>query len=158
MTIDEDTGAHWRPAPRGAWALFTDPTTPAGAAHRRGRHRPGVRVPACSIRPARVARPRGPVLARRLGAGRRALAAAGRPVHGHARPPAADRAGRARGLFVNTGYSGHGIMLGPAGSRLLADLLAGDLGPADNVSGPTGGRARVRRKPYRRPRVGRGAA
>ena len=28
MTIDEDTGAHWRPAFAGAWALFTDPTTP----------------------------------------------------------------------------------------------------------------------------------
>jgi len=26
---------------------------------------------------------------------------------------------------VNTGYSGHGIMLGPAGSGLLAGLLTG---------------------------------
>jgi glycine/D-amino acid oxidase-like deaminating enzyme len=29
------------------------------------------------------------------------------------------------GLWVNTGYSGHGIMLGPAGSRHLVDLIAG---------------------------------
>ncbi|HEV8621450.1 MAG TPA: FAD-dependent oxidoreductase, partial [Actinomycetota bacterium] len=28
MTIDEDTGVHWRPALAGAWLLFTDPTTP----------------------------------------------------------------------------------------------------------------------------------
>src|SRR5438128_8326670 len=27
MTIDEDTGAHWRPAFGGAWLLFTDPAT-----------------------------------------------------------------------------------------------------------------------------------
>ena len=29
MTIDEDTGAHWRPAFGGAWVLFADPSTPA---------------------------------------------------------------------------------------------------------------------------------
>src|SRR5437899_5687714 len=29
MTIDEETGAHWRPALRGAYVLLTDPTTPA---------------------------------------------------------------------------------------------------------------------------------
>ena len=28
-----------------------------------------------------------------------------------------------QGLFVNTGYSGHGIMLSPAGGRILADEL-----------------------------------
>ena len=32
-----------------------------------------------------------------------------------------------RGLFVNTGYSGHGIMLGPAGGRICADALTGAL-------------------------------
>ena len=34
------------------------------------------------------------------------------------------------GLFVNTGYSGHGIMLGPAGSALLAAQLTG-AGPGE---------------------------
>jgi len=29
------------------------------------------------------------------------------------------------GLWVNTGYSGHGVMGGPAGSKLLIDLLTG---------------------------------
>jgi sarcosine oxidase subunit beta len=29
------------------------------------------------------------------------------------------------GLFLHTGYSGHGIMGAPAGARLLADLMAG---------------------------------
>jgi glycine/D-amino acid oxidase-like deaminating enzyme len=29
------------------------------------------------------------------------------------------------GLHVNTGYSGHGVMAGPAGAEILAGLLAG---------------------------------
>jgi glycine/D-amino acid oxidase-like deaminating enzyme len=33
---------------------------------------------------------------------------------------------------VNTGYSGHGIMLGPAGGALLAELLTGTRPEADN--------------------------
>jgi glycine/D-amino acid oxidase-like deaminating enzyme len=32
------------------------------------------------------------------------------------------------GLHVNTGYSGHGVMGGPAGSELLASILAGRAG------------------------------
>ena len=31
------------------------------------------------------------------------------------------------GLWVNTGYSGHGIMCSPAGGRILADLITGRL-------------------------------
>ena len=31
------------------------------------------------------------------------------------------------GLFVNTGYSGHGIMGSPAGSRHLVDVMLGDV-------------------------------
>jgi sarcosine oxidase subunit beta len=40
------------------------------------------------------------------------------------------------GLFLNTGYSGHGIMGSPSGSRLLADLLAGSISSADNPFHP----------------------
>jgi sarcosine oxidase subunit beta len=29
-----------------------------------------------------------------------------------------------RGLYLHTGYSGHGIMGSPAGARLLADIVA----------------------------------
>jgi glycine/D-amino acid oxidase-like deaminating enzyme len=36
------------------------------------------------------------------------------------------------GIFVNTGYSGHGIMGSPAGSRHLMDVLAGKVSPDDN--------------------------
>jgi glycine/D-amino acid oxidase-like deaminating enzyme len=31
------------------------------------------------------------------------------------------------GLYINTGYSGHGIMGSPAGSRLLVDVIIGTL-------------------------------
>jgi glycine/D-amino acid oxidase-like deaminating enzyme len=40
------------------------------------------------------------------------------------------------GLFVNTGYSGHGIMGGPAGSRRLVDLMVGRLATEDNPFRP----------------------
>ena len=29
------------------------------------------------------------------------------------------------GIYVNTGYSGHGVMAGPAGGQILAGLLVG---------------------------------
>jgi sarcosine oxidase subunit beta len=29
------------------------------------------------------------------------------------------------GIHINTGYSGHGVMAGPAGGEILADLLTG---------------------------------
>lgn len=40
------------------------------------------------------------------------------------------------GLWFNTGYSGHGIMGSPSGSRLLADLVAGNVQSADNPFDP----------------------
>ena len=36
-------------------------------------------------------------------------------------------------LFVNTGYSGHGIMGAPAGSRHLVDVMTGAIARDDNV-------------------------
>ncbi len=36
------------------------------------------------------------------------------------------------GLHVNGGYSGHGIMAGAAGSRLVVDLLVGRAEPSRN--------------------------
>ena len=40
------------------------------------------------------------------------------------------------GLLVNTGYSGRGVMAGPAGSRRLVDLLTGRTSPAANPLRP----------------------
>src|SRR5207245_1628201 len=40
------------------------------------------------------------------------------------------------GLFVNTGYSGHGIMLGPAAGRICIDALTGAAGASANPFRP----------------------
>ena len=36
------------------------------------------------------------------------------------------------GLYVNCGYSGHGIMAGAGGSRLVVDTITGAVAPAAN--------------------------
>jgi sarcosine oxidase subunit beta len=125
MTIDEDTGVHWRPALAGAWLLFTDPTTPASP--------PMDSVPTDPAFAFQLLDPSSPVSVARvvpfwrdvwdrgsvhwlLQAGQYAVTPDHRPLIGST---------EIEGLWVNTGYSGHGIMLGPAGSRHLVDLIAG---------------------------------
>lgn len=143
MTIDEETGAHWRPALRGAYLLFTDPATPPTA--------PTEDVPTDHRFAFQLLDPRSPVAVARVApfwrdlwrenrvnwlmqAGQYTMTPDHRPLIG---PTAVD------GLWVNTGYSGHGVMGGPAGSRLLVDLLAGRSSGADNPFRPD--RAFVRR-------------
>ena len=122
--IDEDTGAHWRPADgrrlaavhRPRHAAVSDPTADVPTDH-------AVRVPAAG--------PASPVAVARvvpfwrdvwdrgadhwhLQAGQYTVTPDYRPIIG---PTGVD------GLFVNTGYSGHGIMLSVAGGRILAEAL-----------------------------------
>lgn len=132
MTIDEETGVHWRPALRGAYLLFTDPTTPPTAAvedvptDRRFAFQ--LLDPASPVAAARTApfwravweRNSTPWL---IQAGQYMMTPDHRPLIG---PTAVD------GLWVNTGYSGHGVMGSPAGSRLLVDLLTGAIAPDAN--------------------------
>jgi glycine/D-amino acid oxidase-like deaminating enzyme len=125
MTIDEDTGVHWRPALAGAWLLFTDPATPESP--------PADNVPVDPAFAFQLLDPTSPFSVARvvpfwrevwdrgaapwlLQAGQYTMTPDHRPLIG---PLSIE------GLWVNTGYSGHGIMLGPAGSRLLVDLLTG---------------------------------
>jgi glycine/D-amino acid oxidase-like deaminating enzyme len=127
MTIDEDTGAHWRPAGRGAWLLYTDPATEPSEPTDdvRTDHRFAFRLldPASPVAAARVVpfwrdvweRGADPWM---LQAGQYTVTPDYRPLIGET---------GITGLFVNTGYSGHGIMLGPAGGRLCADALTGRL-------------------------------
>ena len=132
MTIDDETGTHWRPALRGAYVLFTDPTT-----------EPSPATDSVPVDPAfafQVLSPDGPFSTSRivpfwrevwergsatwmLQAGQYTNTPDRRPLLG---PLEVD------GLFVNTGYSGHGIMGGPAGSRHLVDVLTGIVGPDQN--------------------------
>ena len=128
MTIDEDTTAHWRPAGGGAYLLYPDPAEPAAE--------PLDQVPADPAFALRLLDPRSPVSVARTApfwgeafwrntaqwavqAGQYTMTPDQRPLIG---PTEID------GLHVNTGYSGHGVMAGPAGSELLASILAGGAG------------------------------
>lgn len=132
MTIDDDTGVHWRPALAGAWLLYTDPSTPESP--------PAEEVPTDSAFAFQLLDPQSPVSAARtvpfwrevwqegsahwmLQAGQYALTPDHRPLIGQT---------EIEGLWVNSAYGGHGIMQSPAGSRLLADLLTGRTPPEDN--------------------------
>lgn len=133
MTIDDDTGAHWRPALNGAYVLFTDPATPPSPATDR--------VPIDPDFAFQVLSPDSPVSIARIVPFWRAVWEKGsanwmlqagqytntpdrRPLLG---PPEID------GLFVNTGYSGHGIMGSPAGSRHLVDVILGKIANENNA-------------------------
>src|SRR5581483_3948192 len=132
MTIDEDSGAHWRPALQGAYLLYTDPTTPAGP--------PLWDVPSSTDFYVELMRPESPRAVARVAPFWRhvwernddvALLMAGqyvytpdhRPLLGPTAVP---------GLGLNTGYSGHGVMGSAGGSRLAVDALLGEVAPADN--------------------------
>lgn len=126
MTIDDDTGAHWRRAFAGAFLLFTDPSTPPSP--------PSDNVPADPAFAFQLLDPRSPQAVARISpfwrgvwergaswllqAGHYTMTPDRRPLIGPSDVP---------GLFVNTGYSGRGVMGGPAGSRILVDVLTGKL-------------------------------
>jgi sarcosine oxidase, subunit beta len=132
MVIDDDTGAHWRPALRGAYLLFTDPVTAPspptdnvppdhGAALR-------VMDPASAVSVARVAPFWAEVWTRSsttwiVHAGQYTMTPDHRPLLGPT---------EVAGLWINSGYSGHGIMGSPAGSRHLIDVLTGRIGEDAN--------------------------
>jgi sarcosine oxidase subunit beta len=137
MTIDEDTGAHWRPAyDRGAWLLFTDPATPPS--------QPTADVPTDHSFAFRLLNPDSPVGVGRVvpfwrdvwerGADHWLLQAGQYEITPDYRPLIGPSP--IEGLLVNTGYSGHGIMLSVAGGRILAETLTGALKPTDNPFSP----------------------
>jgi sarcosine oxidase subunit beta len=132
MTIDDDTGAHWRPALRGAYVLFTDPATPPSP--------PTENVALEHAFAFRLLDPASPVSVARivpfwqriwdrsavhwlLQGGQYTMTPDHRPLIG---PTAVE------GLYVNSGYSGHGIMGSAAGSRLLVDVLTGKTANDEN--------------------------
>jgi sarcosine oxidase subunit beta len=136
MTIDEESGAHWRPAFRGAFLLFTDPSTPPSE--------PAEDLPIDHSFAFRLLQPDSPQAVARMApfwrrvwdkgvahwmiqTGQYDITPDRRPLLGEL---------PVEGLFVNAGYSGHGIMGGPAGSRVLIDLVTGKLAPEDNPFTP----------------------
>ncbi len=124
VTIDANTGSHWRPHHGGALLAWAREEPDAKA------HWPVRPDPAFADL----------VLRSKGGVGRLSpfwfdLATSGVPhsavlTAGHYtmtpdHRPLIGPAPRTQGLWLNTGYSGHGIMGAPAGARLLADLITG---------------------------------
>lgn len=130
--IDEDTGAHWRPAWQGAQVFFTDPSTPPGD--------PAWNVPTDVAFAFLVLDPSSEHSVARacpfwrqvwdrgtdhwiLQAGQYTYTPDHRPFLGPT--PVA-------GLHLNLGYSGHGVMGSAGGSRRVVDLIVGRADPATN--------------------------
>lgn len=125
LTIDDDTGTHWRPYRGGAAVLFTDPAAPETVAKQE--------VPPDAAQAMSLLDPSSPRSAARIApfwrdvwdrrpqwtavTGQYVVTPDHRAFIGETALP---------GLFVNTGYSGHGIMGSPAGSRLLVDVMLGE--------------------------------
>ncbi len=138
MTIDEETAAHWRPTMRGALGLFTDPDTPASEPHDPVPIETdwafGLLDPTSHHALARVTpfwreawADGAPTAHWFLQAGQYEVTPDRRPYLGPAGPD---------GLHLNGGYSGHGIMAGPGGSRRVVDLVIGAADPATNPLRP----------------------
>lgn len=132
MIIDEDRGAHWRPALQGAYLLFTDPVTPPSPPVEdvTPDHRFAFRLldPASPVSVARVT----PFWERvwDQGAAHWVIQAGQYTVTPDHRPIIDET--HLTGLFVNAGYGGQGIMGSPAGGKLLAEVLTGRRAPEDN--------------------------
>lgn len=130
--IDEDNGAHWRPALRGAQLVFTDPSTlpsePAWDVPTSADFSFLLLDPASAHNVARACpfwrkiweRGADPRL---LQAGQYTYTHDHRPFLGPTPVP---------GLSLNAGYSGHGVMGSAGGSRRVVDLLLGRLDPASD--------------------------
>ena len=132
MTIDEDTGAHWRPAGCGAYLLYTQHDSPAGP--------PLEDVPTSADFYFNLLRPDSPIAVARIApfwcqvwerntdpwfltAGQYTYTPDHRPYLGPT---------PVGGLYLNAGYSGHGIMGSAGGSRLVVAAIAGRLKPEEN--------------------------
>jgi sarcosine oxidase subunit beta len=132
MTIDEETGAHWRPWHSGAHLMWTTPTEPVTApmddVPTSLNFAYGLLNPASDHAVARISPFWRDVWQRNtahwlLVAGQYSYTPDHRPLLG---------ATPIGGLYVNCGYSGHGIMGSAGGSRLAVDVLTGAVANADN--------------------------
>jgi sarcosine oxidase subunit beta len=130
MTVSLETGAHWRPEGPGAylgWSgaipekpeeprdlLPVDWTFPALSLEAVARFTPFWSEVAENLAHANVT----------VEAGQYDLTPDAKPILGSSRSVG--------GLFLNTGYSGHGVMGSPAGARLVVDLMTGKRRETDN--------------------------
>jgi len=135
MTIEFETGAHWRPAGGGAHALWTAPLpaeppldeVPTSSAFAFGLLDPRSDHALARIAPFWKDVWRSARLQWWLQAGQYTYTPDRRPLLGPTPIP---------GLAVNTGYSGHGIMGSIGGSRRAIDAITGTLRAEDNPFRP----------------------
>jgi len=135
MTIEVETGAHWRPGLGGAFGLWTAPA-PAEP--------PSEDVPTSADFAFGLLKPESDhALARAAPFWRDAWASprlqwwlqAGQYTYTPDRRPLLGPSG-VEGLAINTGYSGHGIMASIGGSRRAVDAILGRLPPDANPFRP----------------------
>lgn len=140
MTIQEETAAHWRPWSSGAFLLCTESDTPPTD--------PAWNVPTGADFAFRLLDPASPTAVARVSPfwkrpwerGAAWFLQAGQYEYTPDRRPYIG-ATAVGGLWLNGGYSGHGIMGSAGGSRLLIDLVAGcDTAPSRGIraAGPNG--------------------
>ena len=135
MTIEFETGAHWRPAGGGAHALWTAPApaepplddVPTSSAFAFGLLDPRSDHALARIAPFWQDIWMSSQLQWWLQAGQYTYTPDRRPLLGPTEIP---------GLAVNTGYSGHGIMGSIGGSRRAVDAIYGRLKAQDNPFRP----------------------
>jgi sarcosine oxidase subunit beta len=129
MTIDADTGAHWRPEARGAiLAVNTDdaPGEPSDSI------KPDWEFPALALDANIRISPFWEQVAATLRKGDIDVRAGQYDMTPDAKP-IIDSHPTIRGLYLHCGYSGHGVMGSAAGARMLADLMTGKLERESNA-------------------------
>jgi sarcosine oxidase subunit beta len=147
MTIDEETGAHWRPALRGAYVLLTEPGTPPSE--------PTWSVPTSADFAFRLLDPASPDAVAHVAPfwtgiwerGVNWILHAGQYEYTPDHRPYIS-ATTVDGLWLNGGWSGHGVMGSAGGSRLLLDAITGRSTGPDwglRVDGPDGNPFRLDR-------------
>jgi sarcosine oxidase subunit beta len=135
MTIDANTGAHWRPHRGGALMAWAQPEEDRAAEWPVERDPSWLDLVLRSDRGVRRLCPFWVEIEPGLSE-QNTLFTAGLYTVTPDHKPLIGAAQQITGLWFNTGYSGHGIMGSPSGSRLLADLLAGKTPAADNPFDP----------------------
>lgn len=127
MTIDAHSGAYWRPEVGGAalgWAIPEEPSEPSERVPTDWTFPPMVLEEVARLSPFwnEVAErlTRGSVF---LSAGHYTMTPDSKPILGPSPLP---------GLHLNVGYSGHGVMGAPEGSRQVVEMLMGRMDAASN--------------------------
>jgi sarcosine oxidase subunit beta len=123
MMVSLDTGAHWRPEGPGAWIGWSG-AFPEEPREPRDEVKADWRFPALALAQIALDAPFWDEIANRLVQSNVTVEAGLYDMSPDAHP-IIGAAGSVAGLFLNTGYSGHGVMGSAAGARRLADLIVG---------------------------------